>query len=215
MKQKIAILGALIGWFAVLGQYWIMIEKPMAMDGTALSYIEVSLRFFSYFTMLTNTLVAIALTAHAMSTSRPSRLSFFRTQGMATALAVYILIVALVYQLVLRHTWSPTGLQRVVDELLHSVMPVYFILFWFKYTTQPALSWSHIPKWLLFPFVYMIVILGRGLLSGFYPYFFIDAGKLTAINLTINIAVLIGLFAVFSAIFVGISKLVALKNLGN
>ncbi|AGH94461.1 Pr6Pr family membrane protein [Pseudobdellovibrio exovorus] len=211
MKQKIAILGALIGWFAVIGQYWIMIENPVARDGTTLSYFEITIRFFSYFTMLTNTLVALVLTAHAVTSSK---LSFFRMQGMATAVSVYILIVALVYQLVLRQTWSPTGLQRVVDELLHSVMPVFFLVFWFKYAAKPALRWSQIPKWLIFPFVYMICVLVRGLLSGFYPYFFIDATKLPVVSLVINIAVLISLFAVFGLLFVFISKQIGdrLKN---
>lgn len=178
-------------------------------EGAAASPAELTIRFFSYFTILSNILVAVTFTA--MATTQ-ARFSFWRNSSVATAIAVYILIVCLVYQLVLRQTWSPTGFQYVIDELLHSVMPALYLLFWFKYVASDKITWSHIPKWLIFPLVYLLYILGRGLLSGFYPYFFIDAGKLPPVNLAMNIAGLMSLFAIFAAAFVGVSKLIQSKK---
>jgi hypothetical protein len=44
--------------------------------------------------------------------------------------ATLILIVGLVYQVVLG-IWNPTGLQYIVDELLHTVIPLFMLGYWF------------------------------------------------------------------------------------
>lgn len=53
------------------------------------------------------------------------------TDGTITAITVFILIVGSVYQIVLRSIWEPTGLQFIVDELLHTVIPLYMLGYWF------------------------------------------------------------------------------------
>jgi hypothetical protein len=56
MKNKLTLFFATIAWFAVLAQYYLMIENRVA------SFSETTIRFFSFFTILSNTLVAIYFT---------------------------------------------------------------------------------------------------------------------------------------------------------
>ena len=47
---------AALAWFAILLQYYLTVTKPGA------PFIEATVRYFSFFTILTNILVALALT---------------------------------------------------------------------------------------------------------------------------------------------------------
>lgn len=53
------------------------------------------------------------------------------SKGTLTAITAFILIVGLVYQVALRGIWQPTGLQHIVDELLHTIIPLYVFMYWF------------------------------------------------------------------------------------
>ena len=136
MKQKIAVFFALIGWFAVIAQYFLMIENRVA------SIPETTIRFFSFFTILTNSLVAIYFTCIVLFKKQETTL--IGLPGTLSAITVYILMVGLVYQFVLRQIWHPEGLQKIVDELLHSVMPVLVIIFWYLYESIQSIKYSQI-----------------------------------------------------------------------
>ncbi|MFT3945398.1 MAG: Pr6Pr family membrane protein [Agriterribacter sp.] len=63
MKQIFAFLIAFVGWLAVILQFYLMVENRTA------SVTETVIRFFSFFTILTNTLVAIAFSVQALGKS--------------------------------------------------------------------------------------------------------------------------------------------------
>lgn len=65
------------------------------------SVVETIIRFFSFFTILTNLLVALCFTFLLTKSSSALR-SFFYRKSTLTAVTVYILIVGLVYNLILR-----------------------------------------------------------------------------------------------------------------
>jgi hypothetical protein len=69
-------------------------------------------------------------------------------------------------------------MQRLVDELLHSVIPILVILFWYLYEPKKSLKYNLSIKWLSYPLIYFIYILLRGNQSGFYPYPFVDVSVL-------------------------------------
>jgi hypothetical protein len=133
-------------------------------------------------------------------------ISRFEKPGFLTAITLYITTVCLVYQFVLRGIWEPTGMQRLVDELLHTVIPIYMIVFWIAYENKKAVSWKSIPLWLLYPLVYLVYILFRGHLSGFYPYPFVNVTELGLEKVLINSVVLLLAFAVLAVVIVGIGK---------
>jgi hypothetical protein len=92
--------------------------------------------------------------------------------------AVYIAIVGLVYQLLLRHLWNPQGAQWVADVLLHSIIPVGYVVYWWLFAPRDGLSWKNAVGWLVYPGAYLVYTLARGAVSGLYPYPFVDVTAL-------------------------------------
>lgn len=204
MKKTLAIFLVSITWFSVIAQYVLMMENRIT------TILESTIRFFSFFTILTNTLVAVYFT-YILLKKRSITIKLFDYPGCLTAITVYIFIVGLVYQVVLRKLWDPDGLQMIVDESLHTVIPLLVVLYWGFYENKALLKWRSIPRWLLYPLVYLIYIMLRGYFSGFYPYPFINLAQLDSTEVLINILILVLIFIVFSVLFTAIGKY-TLKN---
>jgi|SRR5690606_21883034 len=198
MKRILAFSFAVVGWFAIVMQYVVMAENRVIPLG------EATIRFFSFFTILTNLLVAGYFSAEVFRTKHPETPNH-RT-GTLTALAVYITIVGLGYQILLRHLWSPTGWQWFVDELLHSVIPVFVIVYWYLYEPSVGMHFKRIVVLLLYPFIYLAYILLRGSLSGFYPYPFLNVAKLGLAQVLINSFLFALVFVLLAFIFVGLGR---------
>jgi hypothetical protein len=194
MKTYLALM-ALAGWFALIAQFYINIT------GGFTTAAEVIVRYFSYFTITTNLLVAITCTTLLINPVLDSSY-FFSRQGVLAAVTVYILIVGIIYNVILRSLWNPQGLQWMVDELLHSAIPLLFFGFWIIFAPKDELLWKDIWSWLIYPFVYLLFILIRGNISNFYPYPFINVrvlglNKFLANSMGITLAfILVSLFMV-------------------
>jgi hypothetical protein len=201
MKPKLGIAIMLIAWFAVIMQYYLMLENRVA------PVAETNLRFFSFFTILTNILVAVYFTMIVLNIKNRS----VNAPGTLTAITLYISVVGLVYQLVLRQLWTPTGMQRIVDEMLHSVVPVLVIIYWYLYENKSLVGYKQIPRWLAYPLIYLFYILIRGIFAGFYPYPFVDVVKLGLQKVLENSVMLMLLFIGLAAIFIKIGKVTSPK----
>ncbi|MFN3800350.1 Pr6Pr family membrane protein [Belliella pelovolcani] len=190
MKKNLSILFALIGWFAVISQLY------LALQNRATPIPEALVRFFSYFTILTNTLVASYFTAQ---TTTNDKISFFKRKGSLSAITVYILVVGIVYQVALRSIWNPEGLQKITDELLHTVIPILTLVYWYLYEKKNQLTWQLVPAWLTYPVVYLVYIMIRGHFSGFYPYPFVNVAEIGYGQTVINSLGVLLLFVVLSS----------------
>lgn len=190
---------ALIGWFAILFQFYIMMLNRVA------SIPETIIRFFSFFTILTNILVAISASVLFIKRGQSS-VSFFQRSTTLTAITVYISIVGLIYNVVLRQLWQPKGMQRLVDELLHLIIPILFIIYWLLFIRKKELNWKNLWAWLLYPLAYIIYAIIRGAFSGFYPYPFVDVSLHGYQVVLINSLGITVLFILFCLIFIGIGK---------
>lgn len=200
MQIYLAIV-ATIGLFALVAQFYLIIINR------ATSISETIIRYFSFFTILTNIIVALCATALVL---RPKSgwVMFFLSPKTLTGITIYITVVGLVYNIILRQLWNPQGLQRWVDELLHTIIPILFILFWAIWVTKRELQWKDILSWLIYPFLYTIFILVRGAFSGFYPYPFIDVNKLGYNKALLNSGGLVVVFLLFSILTVVIGKII-------
>ncbi len=196
---------AVLGWFALIAQFYLIINSGKA------PIPELVIRYFSYFTILTNILVATCCICLFIA-SRSRWASFFSSTKTYTAIAVYIVVVGIVYNIILRFLWQPTGLQQVVDEILHTIVPVLFFLSWMLYAATGSLKWKDSLPWLIYPTVYCVYVLIRGAASGFYPYPFIDLDKLGLYRTTINIVALTSGFLFLSLLFIAISKWMGKKG---
>ena len=199
MKKITSIILASLAWLSVLCQYYLMIENRVA------PIFETSVRFISFFTILTNSLVAIYFTLTVLKLDNRLRNKLDKP-GTLTAVTIYITVVGLVYQILLRHIWEPKGLQMIIDEMLHTIIPFLVILFWIYFENKKSIAYNQIPKWLIYPFTYLVFILIRGHFSGFYPYPFVDVSKLGIKNVLMNSTGLVIVFIAISALFIKIGR---------
>jgi hypothetical protein len=126
-----------------------------------------------------------------------------------TAITVYITVVGLVYNFILRALWTPEGMQRLVDELLHTFIPILFILYWFLSKSTSGLKWKNAFPWLAYPLVYLVFVLLRGSVSGYYPYPFLDVTSLGYNQVVLNCFYLFVVFLLISIVFIAINKMIS------
>jgi hypothetical protein len=199
---------ALIVWFSIILQFFISTQAYLH-DGRTFGGAVVQI--FSYFTILSNILVGLCLFAITLKSTSAFQ-KFFTSNSLITATALYITIVGLVYNTVLRGLWLPKGLFRVTDELTHAFNPLAFVIFWLFFVTKEKLIVLQGLKWLLFPFLYLVYVLIRGSLYHFYPYPFLDVDKLGYQNVAINSAFVMIAFLVFGLVFFFLNNRISSKS---
>ena len=201
-RRAFTAVAALIGWGGVLLQFYLSLRLSVA-GGRGIGWGIVM--YFGYFTILTNILVALALSAPFLAdSSRVVR--FFARPGVNTAIAAAIAIVGIVYSLVLRQIWDPQGLQLLADRVLHDVMPIVFLAYWWLAVPKERLRWRDIAHWLSYPAGYLFYVLARGAIIGSYPYPFINVEELGYVRVLVNSAGLLAAFVVVAVILVWVGR---------
>lgn len=203
---------ATAAWLTVGTQFWLSIRTALSDGGSVLDGI---VSYFGYFTLLTNILCAAVVTAWVpVSRVRSDELesrsrgpgALLRRSGVMTTAATAIIIVGAVYHLLLAHLWDPQGIDLVVDTMLHTVLPIAFVLFWWRTVPRGAVAWREIPAWVGYPAGYALYILVRGAIIAEYPYPFIDVAELgyaTALRNAGGIAIV---FCAVAALLVGVNR---------
>ena len=202
MTTGLRALAAAIGWFAVVLQYWLVIAGDVGPDP-----LNRTINFFSYFTILTNIIAATAMTASVVA-----RGSVLDRAGMHTAIATYIIVVAVTYHLTLRDLWDPKGWQWVADMSLHYLTPALFVLDWVFFVRQSALPWRTAVFALAYPLVYMGWTLWHGSWSNFYPYPFVDVSRIGLQKVLINAGGMTLAFLVLCLVLIGINRMLSPKT---
>lgn len=167
------VMSAIVGWSALALQLYLLIVINIEKGVPGIVGV---MKFFDYFTILSNVLVATVFTTVLLQQRDAG--SFFAHPRVKTGVATYIFITGLIYFFILRHTWNPTGLSLVADVLLHYVMPVLYGIEWLFFTPKGFLRWENAIRWLVFPLAFVVWALFWGAIFGFYPYPFIDVAKL-------------------------------------
>lgn len=182
-RNWIDLIGFLLGWFSIIGQFVLIMQNRQT------AVFETIIRFFSFFTILANILVALYFTSRIPIFNK---ISFRKiaNKGTLTALTAFILVVGLVYQIILRSTWHPTGFQRIIDELLHSVIPLFVFLYWLLFADTAELKFQNCKNWLWFPIFYFVYVIIRGHFSNFYPYPFINVSEIGYFQVFINFLII-------------------------
>ncbi len=191
---------AVLGWFAVVMQFYLILLNRTDSIGKTI------VLFFSFFTILTNIIAAVSLTV-VLTNLDTGLCRFCRRATTLTAITGYIVIVGVIYNLILRSQWKPEGLQKLVDEILHSIVPVLYLVFWLVFVPKQQLEWRNSISWLLYPLVYMAFIVIRGSISGIYPYPFIHAGKLGYPRAILNGIGMFFCFLAISLLLIWVAKL--------
>jgi hypothetical protein len=197
-KVYLALL-SVVAWFTLIFQFYLHISSGAAPKA------ELITRFFSYFTIDSNLLVALCCTSiFVIPKTRIGK--FFATTSVKTAISIYILVVALIYNTVLRFLWELQGWSIVLNELLHVIVPFMFLLYWIYFVPKYELKWNNIWAWLVFPTTYTIFVLVRGSQVDFYPYPFLNITKLGLEKVLLNCFAITLLFLLLFATFIFLGK---------
>jgi hypothetical protein len=202
LRRRLICLAAVLGWTALSIQMYLVLYFRWSSGGSLLGGL---MSFFSYFTVLTNMLVAVVLTCAATHRESAAR-RWFLQPWVTSGITVSIVLVSLAYSLLLRRMFHPEGWQVVADELLHDVMPLLFLVYWWFCVPKGTLRFKHLSLWLIYPCVYFAYALLRGHLLSAYPYWFLSVNMLGYTQVFINAAgVLVG-FVVIGLVVIGLDR---------
>jgi hypothetical protein len=199
---------AVLGWAGLTIQLYLIFFARLSIGASLLGGL---VSFFSYFTILTNTLVATVLTCAVTERESAAR-RWFLQPWVSSGIAVSIAVVGLAYSILLRHLWHPEGWQFVADELLHDVMPLLFLGYWWRCAPKGTLRLWHLPLWLIYPLVYFIYALLRGHLLGAYAYPFIDVAVLGYPQVLANAGGILVGFVLVGVLIIGLDRKLSARS---
>jgi hypothetical protein len=193
---------AALGWFSVLLQCVLSVASAIRHGGTVGSGL---VNLLGYFTILTNLLVCVSLTLPlAAAASRLGK--FFARPDAVTGVATSIVFVGISYHMLLRNVGNPQGWDLFANLLLHYVMPILYLAYWWFHYSRAPLRWVAPVIWGVYPTLYLVYALLRGRLIGRYPYSFIDAGVIGYEKTVINGFGLLFVFIVLGLTLVALSR---------
>jgi hypothetical protein len=193
------LLTALAAWIGFGVQMLVSARLALSQGRPALAGILDALCFF---TVLTNLLVLIVTTARLAGV----RGGIIASRPTLAAAALYILVVGVIYSLLLRTTWAPTGAAKLADTMLHDVTPVLYVAWWLCCAPKGGLKWSHAALWLLYPLAYIVFLVALGAQSGRYLYPFADVTHLGFAPVLRNGLMMLALFAGLGLLLIGIGR---------
>jgi hypothetical protein len=195
LVRTLARFGFGLGVVSVVAQY--IVFQPLFRQ-MGMGPISSGFGMLMFFTILTNLMMVVVYWS-SLARSPQKTAAFFNRAGVQTAVAAYIALVAIVYVTVIRGQLPLTPPMVVVDALLHYVAPVVYLGWWWLLPAKQAISYASIPRWLMWPIIYLVFIMMAGLSSGNFIYPILDVNKLGVIIVAFNIALLLALLTALSA----------------
>lgn len=133
---------------------------------------------FSYFTVDSNLIAAVVfvLAAVAILRKKPFGAWFRYLRGGAV---LYMIITGIVYALLLQNNpdANPTLGFDWKNFVLHQLGPIFILAWWLLWPSSKAISPREALWWLVFPAIWIVYILARASVTGWYPYPFLNPDK--------------------------------------
>jgi hypothetical protein len=199
--RTFAALVAAVAMFALALQYVLLVRMTLGTIGPFLATV----RFFSYFTILSNLLVLLVTATFAFVPGSGLGRWFARAL-VRGAVALYIGVTFAIYARILSALWEPQGAQWWADSSLHYAVPVLYLSWWLLAVPHGALRWSDLLRWLLFSFAYMCWVFLRGAWVHEYPYPFLDLGVVALPDVLRNCAGVLAAFLALGAVLVAVDR---------
>ena len=190
-KRLFGVFTLAVAWFALITQWCI----------TTFGLVD----FLSFFTIQSNLMVAVCL-SFSLLLPRTAPGNFFLKSSVQSAIALYIFIVGLVYNTMLRGLADFKGMQWIVDNLLHVAVPILFVIYWFIFTPRTFFQWKQCLYWLIYPFIYTVYSMIRGSIVHWYPYPFLNADSLGYAKVFINMLLVLSAFCIVSLVIIAVNR---------
>ncbi|RLU10361.1 hypothetical protein CS078_09585 [Pseudomonas prosekii] len=201
-RRRCIVVAAVLGWAGLSIQLYLILGSRWSIGASLLGGL---MAFFSFFTVVTNTLVAVVL-SYALTTRESAARRWFLQPSVSSGVAVSIAVVGIAYSVLLRHLWHPEGWQLIADELLHDIMPLLFLIYWWCCVPKGTLRLRHIVLWVIYPLVYFAFALLRGHVLSAYPYPFIDVPTLGYPQVFINAGGIFSGFVLMALLVIGLDR---------
>ncbi|TFC91792.1 MULTISPECIES: Pr6Pr family membrane protein [Cryobacterium] len=165
--------------------------------------------FFGFFTMQSNIIVVIvlAVSAYVSFSGRPQSPRLVLARGCATT---YIVITGVVYNVLLAGLEGGVSLAWA-NSVLHIVLPLYAALDWLIFSDRSPLPWNELWIALIYPIVWIMVVLVRGATDGWVPYPFLNPAQGYGVVALYALAIAVAT-VVFAAIIWTVSRFRPLRS---
>lgn len=198
--RLVAAIIAGLAWGAIITQ---LILNLGAAPEKGIPLWRVPIELYGYFTIWSNTLVALVTTWFARGRSEAHLLG---RPGTLAATVVYIVVVGVIYNTLLVQYNPQVGLRKVIDTIFHTVIPLVYPLWWLTLVPRRRLGWDALLPALVFPVAYSVWAMAKGAVTGKYAYFFIDIPKYGLPVVLLNIAGLALLYATLMAMVIAFDR---------
>ncbi len=198
---------ALLASLAVAG---LAIELYVTITRDPAAWPHRLLIYFSFFTVLTNMLVAAASLGIAQGRGKLHR--WAHRPAPRAAISVYIAVVAVIYQLLLARLVPLSPIGWWGNLLVHRIVPAMWLMGWVLFGRHGGIARSAPLHWLAYPAVYTVWTLAHGASSGWYPYPFMSVSTLGSAGVAINMLLMALCFAVLGYAFRWIDRVLGRRS---
>jgi len=193
--RRVHLVVAVVAWFAIVFQLvLVLLGSDVLLEDDPPGMGERIYRFFAYFTIDSNLLVAISSTVLARDPAANQQ--WWRVVRLAGL--VGITVTGLVHFFLLRPLLLLDGADWVADKLLHMLVPALAVAAWAWAGPRPRVGGREVAYALGFPIIWTVWTLVFAEIDGWVPYPFMDADEKGWGSV---IVVCLGITALFAALF--------------
>ena len=87
---------------------------------------------------------------------------------------IFMFINIVTYHFLLSSGGEYAGIRNITNFTLHYLIPISVFINWIVFEIKKKYSYKFIFYWMIFPLLYSVFSMVRGLFDGFYPYFFFN-----------------------------------------
>lgn len=172
--RRVHLVVAAVAWFAVLFQLLLVLTgEAILVEEDPPGLAARIYRFFAYFTIQSNLLVAVTSTALARDPALDSR--GWRVARLAGL--VGITVTGIVHFFLLRPLLDLDGANLVADKLLHMAVPLLAVAAWAWVGPRPRVTTRDAAYALVWPLLWTAWTLVVGQVDGWVPYPFLNAAE--------------------------------------
>jgi hypothetical protein len=206
LRVGLLYFGAIVGPLSLLVRTYVTVTDRLEGGDSLLGAV---LFLLTFFTVLTNLMMAVCYVAAA---TKWSWLEWWDRPFARGLTAGSIAMVSIYYIFFLAGIETLTGINQVLNIYMHYVAPWLFVLWWALTPEHGSLRFADIPKMLLYPLAYLIVVLIRGAVVHEYPYPILDVDRFGYGQVAIGCAGMLAGFVALYAVTIGIDRLLARRT---
>ena len=165
-------------------------------------YIGYGFPVFLFFTIQSNIMVCIFLTASLVNSKKQPTIH----PAIHGAITLYILITGIIYNTLLAPGIEAEGLNLVILTINHTVTPILFFIDRLLNGQRGRLEWKNLALWLIYPIIYLAASSIEGGVTGEFRYPFLNFINQTPVFYFIQLAVVISAFVLIGSLIILLDK---------